>query len=94
LDDYNFGIVYIPIEDYENFWQMLWWFLPEIGIIISTLILIQKETLAGIFNVSLSDYESFTDGLQRKAAIIVESSEKAKESFLNIEILWTLRENL
>lgn len=54
LQDYNFGLVYIPPEDYNNLGQMIWWFAPEIGIIISTLVLIQKETLAGIFDVSLS----------------------------------------
>jgi hypothetical protein len=42
---------------------MLWWFIPEIGITVSTLLLIQKETLTGLFDVKLNDYESFADGL-------------------------------
>jgi hypothetical protein len=44
---------------------MIGYFAPEIGITISTLVLIQQETLAGIFDVSLKEYESFSDGLQR-----------------------------
>lgn len=44
---------------------MILWFAPEIGIIVSALLLIQKETLAGIFDVSLSEFESFTAGLER-----------------------------
>lgn len=51
LNSINFGLIYIPLQDYNNFWQMLWWFIPEIGITVSTLLLIQKETLTGLFDV-------------------------------------------
>ena len=81
LENYNIGLVYIPAEDYKNLWKILLWFTPEIGIIISTLALIQKETLAGIFDVSLAQYESFSEGLERQAQILMEKSDKAKESY-------------
>lgn len=65
LDNINFGLIYIPLSDYKDFFKMVWFFAPEIGITISTLVLIQQETLAGIFDVKLKDYESFADGLER-----------------------------
>ena len=49
---------------------MVWWFTPEIGIIISILVLIQKETLANIFDVPLHKYESFEQGLDRQARLL------------------------
>ena len=60
----------------------------------STLILIQKETLAGLFDVSLNEYESFADGLQRQAAIIMENSDQAKQNYHTLEVLQTTKEKL
>ena len=94
LDNINFGLVYIPSKDYKNFWRILLWFAPEIGIIISTLALIQKETLAGIFDVSLAQYESFSEGLERQASILMEKSEKAKQSYQTIQVDLTTKEKL
>jgi hypothetical protein len=56
--------------------------------------LIQKETLAGLFDVSLNEYESFADGLQRQAAIIMEHSDQAKQNYHTLEVLQTTKEKL
>lgn len=60
--DYNLGIIYL--EDY-TFRNCLKQFLPEILIIMTVLVHIQKETLQGVLDKPPWTFESFEDGLKR-----------------------------
>jgi hypothetical protein len=52
-------------------------FYPEILILVFVLLHIQQETLAGLFDVSLEEYESFQDGLDRYIRIVLAQDVKA-----------------
>lgn len=56
---------------------MLKQFYPEILILVFVLLHIQQETLAGLFDVSLEEYESFQDGLDRYIRIVLAQDVKA-----------------
>jgi hypothetical protein len=49
---------------------------PELAILISVLIQIQAKTMAGIFDFSLYDYESFTEALNRKEKNMLKHDEE------------------
>jgi len=61
---HNLGLEVISAENY-NFRLVFKTFYAEILLLAFVLIHIQSETKAGLLNVNLHDYESFTEGLSR-----------------------------
>jgi hypothetical protein len=78
LKEKNSGVFVTTLYENDNVWMALKSFLPEISIIITVLLHIQQETLAGIFDVSLEQYESFTEGLRRETYNILVNDVSAK----------------
>ena len=62
--DHNLGI--LSRTEYTGSYSSVFWKLfPELMLLITTLATIQYETIAGIFDVDLYEYEQFTDSLKR-----------------------------
>jgi len=60
---------------------LFWLIFPELAILVTVLIQIQCETIAGIFDVSLYEYESFIDSLKRVTNNMLLKDEKFVKAF-------------
>lgn len=79
--DHNIGIV--KIDDVSSHYGQLFWLIfPELAILVSVLVHIQCETMAGIFNFSLYDFETFKDGLKREEENMLNKDKKFAENFV------------
>lgn len=61
---HNIGITQVDASN--SYDQLFWLIFPEVALLICVLVHIQNETMAGIFDFSFHEYESFTDGLKRE----------------------------
>ena len=91
---YNLGLVFIVNF---SFWSCLAQFIPEILIIMSVLVHIQGETLAGLFDVPPYRFETFEEGLRRYTLNLLSKNEreieKLQRSYDRADVIQSKRED-